>query len=116
LDIDLFKTPTSGLAFKDVKGHRADRLDTRLDQFEIDINHRGVQVLAGTGALVVSFDAGYRRVIISDKRSTRVESKSPYLFAKAEAFAAEVHAEHEPRRCGGRKKSNRGSATNSSGE
>ena len=48
-----------------------------------------------TGALVVSLTAGYRKVMVSDKRGTRVESKFPGLFANAEALAAEVHAEHE---------------------
>ena len=48
-----------------------------------------------TGALVVSLTAGYRKVMISDKRGTRLESKLPELFEKAEALAAEVHAEHE---------------------
>jgi hypothetical protein len=48
-----------------------------------------------TGALVVSLTAGYRKVMISDKRGTRIESKLPDLFVKAEALASEVHAEHE---------------------
>ena len=48
-----------------------------------------------TRALVVSLTAGYRNVMISDKRGTQVESKLPELFEKAEALAAEVHAEHE---------------------
>ena len=48
-----------------------------------------------TGALVVSLTAGYRKVMISDKRGIQVESKLPELFEKAEALAAEVHAEHE---------------------
>jgi hypothetical protein len=48
-----------------------------------------------TGALVVSLTAGYRKVMVSDKRGTRVESKLPDLFADAEALAAQVHAEHE---------------------
>ena len=48
-----------------------------------------------TGALVVSLTAGYRKVTVSDKRSTQIESKLPELFEKAEALAAEVHAEHE---------------------
>jgi hypothetical protein len=48
-----------------------------------------------TGALAVSLTAGHRKVMVSDKRGTRVESKLPELFANAEALAAEVHAEHE---------------------
>jgi hypothetical protein len=48
-----------------------------------------------TGALVVSLTAGYRKVMVSDKRGTQVESKLPDLFMKAEALASEVHAEHE---------------------
>lgn len=48
-----------------------------------------------TGALVVSLTAGYRKVMISDKRGTQIESKLPDLFEKAEALASEVHAEHE---------------------
>jgi len=48
-----------------------------------------------TGALVVSLTAGYRKVLVSDKRGTRLESKLPELFEKAEVLAAEVHAEHE---------------------
>jgi hypothetical protein len=48
-----------------------------------------------TGVLVVSLTTGYRTVMISDKRGTYVESKLPDLFVKAEALAAEVHAEHE---------------------
>jgi len=48
-----------------------------------------------TGALVVSLTAGYRKVMVSDKRGTQIESKLSELFPKAEALAAEVHAEHE---------------------
>jgi len=48
-----------------------------------------------TGALVVSMTAGYQRALISDKRGTRIESKLPDLFAKAEALASEVHARNE---------------------
>ena len=44
------------------------------------------------GALVVSLTAGYRNVMVSDKRGTQIESKLPDLFVKAEALAAEVHA------------------------
>jgi hypothetical protein len=33
--------------------------------------------------------------MVSDKRGTRIESKLPELFEKAEALASEVHAEHE---------------------
>jgi hypothetical protein len=47
------------------------------------------------GALVVNLTAGYRKVVISDKRGTQVESKLPDLFVKAEALASEVHAKHE---------------------
>jgi len=47
------------------------------------------------GALVVSLTAGYRKVMASDKRGTRIESKLPDLFVKAEALASEVHAGHE---------------------
>lgn len=48
-----------------------------------------------TGALSVSLTTGYRNAMISDKRGTHIESKLPDLFVKAEALAAEVHAEHE---------------------
>jgi hypothetical protein len=48
-----------------------------------------------TGALVVSLTAGYRKVMVSDKRGTRLESKLSELFKKAEALAADVYAEHE---------------------
>jgi hypothetical protein len=47
------------------------------------------------GALAVSLTAGYRKVMVSDKRDTQVESKLSELFEKAEALAVEVHAEHE---------------------
>jgi len=47
------------------------------------------------GALVVSLTAGYRKVMISDKRGTQIESKLPELFEKAEALAAEVYTGHE---------------------
>jgi hypothetical protein len=69
-----------------------------------------------TGALTVSLTAGYRNVMVSDKRGTQIESKLPDLFMGAEALAAEVHAEpKEKRRCEGRKKSNLIVATNSKG-
>jgi hypothetical protein len=45
-----------------------------------------------TGALMT---AGYRKVMVSDYRGARLESKLPDLFVKAEALASEVHAEHE---------------------
>jgi hypothetical protein len=48
-----------------------------------------------TGALVVSLTAGYRKVMISDKRDSRIESKLDTLFTKAEALASEVHARNE---------------------
>jgi hypothetical protein len=48
-----------------------------------------------TGALVVSLTVGYRRVMISDKRGTKIESKLAELLLKAEALASEVHTEHE---------------------
>jgi len=48
-----------------------------------------------TGALMVSLTAGYRTVMVSDKRGTQIEWKLPDLFVKAEALAAEVHGEHE---------------------
>ena len=48
-----------------------------------------------SGALVVSLTAGYRKVMVSDKKGAQIESKLPELFEKADALAAEVHAEHE---------------------
>jgi hypothetical protein len=48
-----------------------------------------------TGALAVRLTAGYRNVMVSDKRGTQVESKLPDLFMGAEALAAAVHGEHE---------------------
>jgi hypothetical protein len=47
------------------------------------------------GALVVSLTAGDRKAMISDKRGTRIESKVPDLFAKAEVLGAEVRTEHD---------------------
>jgi hypothetical protein len=48
-----------------------------------------------TGALVVSLTTGYRKVMVSDKRGTHIESKLSDLSVNANALAAEVHAEHE---------------------
>jgi len=44
--------------------------------------------------LAVGLTAGYRNVMVSDKRGTRIESKLRALFVNAEALAAEVHGEH----------------------
>lgn len=41
-----------------------------------------------TGALVVSLAAGHRKVMVSDKRGTRMESKLPELLTNTEALAA----------------------------
>ncbi len=48
-----------------------------------------------TGVLVVALKAGYQKAMVSDKRGTKIESKLPDLFSKAETLAAEVHAERQ---------------------